>query len=49
MTDIQFSKLKFEIDELPILYKLDVVHFEKVNKELPKINVERDGSYYFLN
>lgn len=42
MTDIQFSKLKSEIDELPILYKLDVVHFEKVNKELQD-NVVRDG------
>lgn len=46
MTDIQFSKLKFEIDELPILYKLDVVHFEKVNKELQD-NVERDGKLLF--
>lgn len=48
MTDIQFSKLKFEIDELPILYKLDVVHFEKVNKELQD-NVERDGKLLFKN
>lgn len=47
MTDIQFSKLKFEIDELPILYKLDVVHFEKVNKELQD-NVERDGKLLFF-
>lgn len=47
MTDIQFSKLKFEIDELPILYKLDVVHFEKVNKELQD-NVERDGKLLFI-
>lgn len=46
MTDIQFSKLKSEIDELPILYKLDVVHFEKVNKELQD-NVERDGKLLF--
>ena|GEM_PF-843064 len=46
MTDIQFSKLKSEIDELPILYKIDVVHFEKVNKELQD-NVERNGKLLF--
>ena len=32
MSDEQFSKLRFELDELPILYKLDIVHFEKLNK-----------------
>jgi len=46
MTDIEFSKLKFELDELPILYKIDIVHFEKVNRELQD-NVERDGKLLF--
>ena len=47
MSDEQFSKLRFELDELPILYKLDIVHFEKVNKELQD-NVEKDGKVLFI-
>lgn len=46
MSDEQFSKLRFELDDLPILYKLDIVHFEKVNKELQD-NVEKDGKLLF--
>lgn len=46
MSDEQFSKLRFELDELPILYKLDIVHFEKVNKELQD-NVEKDGKLLY--
>ncbi len=47
MSDEQFSKLRFELDELPILYKLDIVHFEKVNRELQD-NVEKDGKLLFI-
>ena len=46
MSDEQFSKLRFELDELPILYKLDIVHFEKVNRELQD-NVEKDGKLLY--
>ena len=34
MTNLEFSKLKFELDELPIFHKIDIVHFKKVDKEL---------------
>ena len=34
MTSLEFSKLKFELDGLPIFHKIDVVHFEKVDKQL---------------
>ena len=34
MTNLEFSKLKFELDELPIFHKIDIVHFENVDKEL---------------
>lgn len=47
MSETEFSKLKFEIDELPILLKIDVVHFENSNDEL-KENVLRDGKLFFV-
>ena len=28
------SKLKFELDGLPIFYKIDIVHFERVDSQL---------------
>ena len=34
MTSLEFSKLKFELDGLPIFYKIDIVHFEKVDNQL---------------
>jgi type I restriction enzyme S subunit len=46
MSDKEFSKLRLEIDDLPILQKLDVVHFEKVNAELQN-NVEKDGKILY--
>lgn len=46
MSDAQFSKLKLSLDELPILYKIDVVHFEKSNEALRE-NVSRDGKLLF--
>lgn len=46
MSDKEFSKLRLEIDDLPILQKLDVVHFEKVNAELQS-NVEKDGKLLY--
>jgi len=47
MTAKEFIKLKIELDELPILYKIDIVHFEKSNDELKK-NIEKDGKYFFI-
>ncbi len=47
MTAKEFTKLKIELDELPILYKIDIVHFEKSNDELKK-NILRDGKFFFI-
>lgn len=47
MSDAQFSKLKLSLDELPILYKIDVVHFEKSNEAL-RVNVAKDGKLFFM-
>ncbi len=40
MSSLDFSKLKFKLDELPILYKIDIVHFEKVDSNLQKNIIE---------
>lgn len=47
MSDAQFSKLKLSLDELPILYAIDIVHFEKSNEALRE-NIERDGKFLFV-
>lgn len=47
MSDAQFSKLKLSLDELPILYKIDIVHFEKSNEAL-RANVAKDGKLFFV-
>ncbi len=46
MSDAQFSKLKLSLDELPILYAIDIVHFEKSNEALRE-NIARDGKLLF--
>jgi hypothetical protein len=30
MSDTEFRNLRYEIEELPILHHIDVVHFEKI-------------------
>ncbi len=47
MTSKEFTKLKIELDELPILYKMDVVHFENSNDAL-KENILRDEKLFFI-
>ena len=42
MTSIEFSKLRYKLDDLPILYQIDIIHFEKVDKEL-QYNIMNDG------
>jgi predicted nucleotidyltransferase len=46
MTDEAFSRLKWELDELPIFHHMDIVRFEKINDAL-KAHVERDGKVLF--
>ncbi len=47
MSDKEFTKLKIALDELPILYKVDIVHFESSNDALKK-NILRDGKLFFI-
>ncbi len=41
MSSQEFRELKYLIDELPILYKIDVVHFENIDDKLKK-NILRE-------
>jgi len=36
MSNQEFSRLKFQLDGLPILQKIDIIHFEKVDNTLQK-------------
>ncbi len=47
MSDEEFRDLRYEINELPILYKIDIVHFEKINDKLRE-NILRDGKLFFV-
>jgi predicted nucleotidyltransferase len=42
MSSLEFSKLRFELDELPIFHKIDIMHFEKVDSELQE-NIVKVG------
>lgn len=42
MSREEFRDLRHEINELPILYYIDIVHFEKISDAL-KENILRDG------
>ena len=46
MSSREFSKLKFKLDELPILYKIDIVHFEKVDRKLQENIIKVGISIY---
>lgn len=50
MTDGEFSILWSALDDLPILFKLDVVHFERVANHRLRENVLNEGvDLYALN
>ena len=42
MSSQELSQLRFELDELPIFYHIDTVHFEKVDKIL-QANILKEG------
>jgi len=46
MSDEEFRDLRYEIDELPIFYHIDIVHFEKIDDKL-KENILRDGKLFY--
>ncbi len=46
MTKQEFSKIKYEINELPILFKIDIVHFEQINDKL-KENILKEEKLLF--
>jgi len=41
----EFAELKIKLQDLPILYKIDIVHFESSNDELQK-NISNDGKLF---
>lgn len=43
MTDREFSMLWSALDDLPILFKLDVVHFERVGNTRLRANIANEG------
>lgn len=47
MSKDEFVKLRRELDDLPILYKMDIVHFENSSDEL-KENILRDEKLFFV-
>ena len=42
----EFTSIRYELNELPILYKMDLVHFEKSNETLQS-NILKDGKLLF--
>ena len=42
MSSQQLSRLRFELDELPIFYSIDTIHFEKVDEAL-QTNILKEG------
>ena len=47
MTATDFARLNFEIQETPIVYKMDVVHFDKVgNQELAAKILAEEQVFY---
>ena len=45
MTPQEYRKLKLDLNELPILYKIDIVHFENSSDELKK-NILKDEKLF---
>lgn len=43
MSDVEFSTLWNEIDALPILFKIDLLHWDRITNAALKQNVVRDG------
>lgn len=45
MSDEEFRDIRYEIAELPILYHIDIVHFQKIDDRLRE-NILRDGKLF---
>lgn len=43
MTDSEFTELWVEIDNLPILFKLDVLHWDRLENSVLKNKIEVEG------
>lgn len=48
MSNAEFRDLRYEINELPILYHIDIVHFEKIDDELRE-SILRDGKLFYIS
>jgi uncharacterized protein len=43
MTDSEFSALWSELDNLPILFKLDILHWDRLENSVLKSKIESEG------
>jgi len=37
------GKIREELEELDTIYQFDVVHFDKINNEISRLNIENEG------
>lgn len=43
LSEREFARLCFELDELPIVFKIDVVHIDRLKDERLKSKIAREG------
>ena len=47
MTESNFNSLWNEIDALPLVFKVDCIHFEKLENEALKKNILKNGVRFY--
>jgi uncharacterized protein len=47
MSDQEFSRLWNELDALPLVFKLDVLHWDRLGEQKLKENITRDGQLFY--
>lgn len=47
MNDAEFSKLCLALDDLPIIYKLDCLHLEKLKNTALRKNIRNQGKLFY--
>lgn len=43
----EFARLWFDLDDLPIVFGMDIVHFDLVNNPVLKEKIVRDGKIFY--
>lgn len=47
LTDREFSKLWNEIDDLPLVFKIDLVHWDRLPEDRFKEKIHREGKRFY--